>query len=341
MAGSGQRWINEVWYGKRVVATLLLTPLSWVYAAGVALRRWLFRVGVLRSIEIDIPVVVVGNLTAGGTGKTPITLWLVRELTARHFKVGIVSRGYGGSGGDGPLAVSANSDPALVGDEPVLLATRSDCPVIVDTDRVAAAQALVEQGIDVVVADDGLQHYRLARQFEIAVVDGSRGFGNERLLPAGPLRESPSRLQTVDSILLNVSAGSDYELDRQVSKPVQRFRLSAQHAHSLTGEQQQALSTFKGQRVHGVAAIGHPARFFTLLESFEIDVVPHPLPDHAPLAAADLRFDDELPVFITEKDAVKCRGNDLDNVWYVPVSAEVDNAGWLDDLETLLRNPAC
>ncbi|HNP65164.1 MAG TPA: tetraacyldisaccharide 4'-kinase, partial [Woeseiaceae bacterium] len=196
------QWIQKVWY-EGAWSGLVLLPLSWLYGLALLIRSALYRYGALRTFKAPAPVIVVGNITAGGTGKTPTVLWLVQELGARGFKPGIVSRGYGGSKSGTSMRVDADSDPAVVGDEPVLLARRAQCPVAVDADRVRAATMLVDDGVNVIVADDGLQHRRLARDYEICVVDGSRGLGNRRLLPAGPLRESARRLDHVDRVLVN------------------------------------------------------------------------------------------------------------------------------------------
>ncbi|MEM9208345.1 MAG: tetraacyldisaccharide 4'-kinase, partial [Pseudomonadota bacterium] len=184
---SAQSTLNRLWYGNST-ASLLLLPLSLVYRLVTAVRRWMFRFELLKSLPLGVPVIVVGNLTVGGTGKTPLTIWLVDALRARGFQPGVVSRGYEGAVGAAPLPVLPHSDPATVGDEPVLIAERCACPVVVHPDRVAAGQLLLDQGVDVIVADDGLQHYRLQRDLELCVVDGERGFGNGFLLPAGPLR---------------------------------------------------------------------------------------------------------------------------------------------------------
>lgn len=303
------------------------------------IRRRLYQRGVLNSIRIDRPVVVVGNITVGGTGKTPVTIWLARQLKERGMQPGIVSRGYGGSIGKSPVHVTADSDPLVVGDEAVLMARRSECPVVVHPNRVHAAQNLSQLGVDVVISDDGLQHYRLARQYEIAVIDGTRGFGNGHLLPAGPLREPLSRLASVDRAIVNISVMRN---NTAVSKlpeglPVTDFYLKGESARSLHGVEDVPLARFAGKQVHAVAAIGNPARFFTFLESHGMQVIEHAFPDHARLTEANLRYDDDLDVLMTEKDAVKCGRLKVDKCWYVPVTVEVDHPqDWLDDLQERL-----
>lgn len=305
------RFFNAIWYGGNPLGWLLW-PFAWLYRTAVVLRRALYRRGVLHAIDPGVPVVVVGNLTVGGTGKTPCVVWLAETLEQRGLSVGIVTRGYGGKTADWPQWVTGDSDPGEVGDEPVLLAQRTGSPVAAGPDRVEAAKFLLERcKVDVLVADDGLQHYRLARRFEIAVVDGHRGLGNGLCLPAGPLREHPQRLETVDAIVVNSGGWECGDAYRARLSPVRVVRLGDGEARDL--------DDFTGSAVHAVAGIGHPERFFALLESAGITVDPRPLADHARIRAADLGFDDAAPVLITEKDAVKCRGFAPDNVWAVIV----------------------
>lgn len=335
MTDSGQQRLNRAWYGDSSLGPALL-PLGWLYAGVVAIRRRLFRGGLLKSFRVSVPVVIVGNLTAGGTGKTPITIWLVRALRDRGIRAGVVSRGYRGKIGHSPLPVMAHSDPSVVGDEPVLIATRAECPVVVHPDRVHAAHVLEEQGVDIIVADDGLQHYRLQRDFEIVVVDGQRGFGNARPLPAGPLREPLSRLQEVDRVVVNADgpealAGVPVDAGR-----VNGFSLRATDVVHLASGTTQPLSALAGEQVHAVAGIGNPERFFATLAGAGIDIIPHPLADHAELSTSDVEFADDLKVVMTEKDAVKCRHLELDEHWYVPVEVAMQEQSWLDDIAALV-----
>lgn len=292
-----------------------MLPLSGLYWLLLNVRSLLFRCGLFRTCKADAPVIVVGNITAGGTGKTPTVIWLVNELRAKGYTPGIVSRGYGGSKSGTSMRVDIDSDAAVVGDEPVLLARRARCPVAVDSDRVRAAAMLVDDGVDVIIADDGLQHLRLQRDFEICVVDGERGLGNRRLLPAGPLRETPKRLQSVDQVLVNGTT----DLPGAIA-----FELVAREATRLNGSLARPLQGFKDTTVHAVAGIGNPKRFFDLLRTHGIQVIEHSFPDHAALSKADLQFGDDFNVFMTEKDAVKL-GRDLpDQYWYVPVDLTMD-----------------
>jgi tetraacyldisaccharide 4'-kinase len=319
--------LNRLWYGGSGAAAFL-APLSWLYGAAVGLRRGAYSRGWLASHRVARPVIVVGNLTVGGTGKTPLAVWLAQALRERGYRVGIVSRGYGRSE-DAPRTVGPEDDWRVVGDEPLLLRRHSGCPTLVGADRVAAANALVEQGVDVVLADDGLQHLRLARDFELVVVDGARGFGNERLLPAGPLREGVARLASADAIVVNGAA--EHHSIRNV-QPVFEMRLELGDAIALAGGEARPLDRFRGELVHAVAGIGNPGRFFRELRSRGIEPVEHPFADHHPFTASDLDFGDRLPVLMTEKDAVKCHAFADARLWQVPVAVRFSDA----DARTLL-----
>lgn len=303
-------FLQRVWYQRRSQwFSLLLLPLSWLFAIVVAVRRAAYRNGWFRSLRVSRPVIVVGNVTVGGTGKTPLTIWLAQQLRDRGFRVGVVLRGYGGRSTHWPRDVTAETAWQEVGDEAVLLAQRTGALVVAGPDRVAAANRAIERGADVVLCDDGLQHYRLARDIEIAVIDERRGLGNGRLLPAGPLREPASRLATVDLKVLTrrsePAAGSAAFHSAVVGAVVATPVLG--DAISLTTGERRSLESFAGSRVHAVAGIGNPQAFFDALSALGLKVEPHPLPDHAPVTAADICFADGASVLMTEKDAVKCR----------------------------------
>ncbi len=312
---AGHRWIHEVWY-EDAPSGLVLLPLSGLYWFVSTIRNLLYHYGVLRTFEAPAPVIVVGNITVGGTGKTPTVLWLVQELRARGYTPGIVSRGYGGSRSGTSMRVDSDSDPDVVGDEPVLLAKRGQCPVAVDADRVRAATMLVDDGVDVIIADDGLQHRRLQRDYEICVVDGTRGLGNRRLLPSGPLRESPRRLDHIDRVLINGGVRDTVAY---------RFELVATEACRLNGSLTRSLDGFRNKTVHAVAGIGNPRRFFDTLREHGIQVIEHGLPDHQAITKSDLNFGDQFDVLMTEKDAVKLGRNLGDKYWYVPVEFTMDS----------------
>lgn len=306
------------WQGRGGLATLLL-PIAFLFALLVTLRRALYRAGVLRRVRLAVPVVVVGNITVGGTGKTPLILWLAEACSRHGYRPGIVSRGYG-SASARARAVSADDDPAAVGDEPVLLRRRSGCPVFVGHDRVEAARALLSAHPDcnLLLSDDGLQHYRLARDIEIAVLD-ARGVWNGWMLPAGPLREPPARLARVDAVVCNGASGVSVHgvptFDMRLVGDV--FQRLDQPATTCTA------ASLHGLRLHAVAGIGNPRRFFDHLSSLGLEFEAHPFPDHSRYGPGDLDFDGDA-ILTTEKDAVKfacCAGLP---VWVLPVRAEIE-----------------
>jgi tetraacyldisaccharide 4'-kinase len=304
--------------------------LSRVYSGAVAARAALYRKGVLSSWHPGKPVLVVGNLIAGGSGKTPLTIAVVERLRTEGFKPGVASRGYGREQAGTARWVDASTDTTLGGDEPVLIARRTGVPVRVDRDRGAAAHALIDAGCGIVVCDDGLQHYRLARDIEIEVIDGRRRYGNRLPLPAGPMREPPERGDRCDFRVVNLGGE-----DSETGFGEWPMRLRAQDAVPLHGHRVAPLSAFAGQRVHAVAGIGDPERFFAMLRGLEIAVVPHAFPDHHRYSAGDLRFGSDLPVLMTEKDAVKCGGFESERCYSVPIRAELPEAFWVALLDRL------
>ena len=325
MAGLDLR-LQRIWYDGESVP-FWLSALVPVYRALRALHLAPYRMGLRRPAKIDVPVVVVGNLTIGGSGKTPLVIALVEALRARGFKPAIVSRGYGGTQ-RAPAVLQDTLDPRRYGDEASLMRRRTGAAVGVGRDRAAVAQLLVREGANIVIADDGLQNPSLARDIEICVIDGQRRFGNERMLPAGPLREPLSRLERVDFRICNGARAAAGELTMQ---------LRGDMAVAVDGApRSRPLSSFSGQRVHAIAAIGNPARFFTSLQIRGIDVIAHPLPDHHAFSAGDLKFGDGLPVLMTEKDAIKCTAFAGPNDWCVPISAELAPA-FVDALVARLR----
>ncbi|HRF72744.1 MAG TPA: tetraacyldisaccharide 4'-kinase [Accumulibacter sp.] len=323
-AGGVAQCLPQRWYERRLAAVLWpLLPLSLLFGVLVWLRRWLYRCGVLRSYRLPVPVVVVGNLTVGGSGKTPLVLWLVRCLREHGWQPGIISRGYGGSD-ESVRAVVAGSASAEVGDEPLLLARRSGAPVYVGRDRAAAGQALLaaHPECDVIVSDDGLQHYRLQRSVELAVFDG-RGTGNGWLLPAGPLREPLPRLAGVTAVVWNGrpersplgAAGDLPQFDMQLIG--QRFVACSGESRSCDAD------SLRGRPLHAIAGIGDPSRFFRQLRDLGLAFEAHPFPDHHPYDTADLAFADNAVLLMTEKDAVKCAAIASGEAWVLPVEAVI------------------
>jgi len=301
----------------------ILRPLSWLFLGLAAIRAKLYR-RCPTHLQNAIPVVVVGNITVGGSGKTPLLIALAEELKRRGHRVGIVSRGYGGRSSQYPLRVTPETSPDRCGDEPAMLAKKLAVPVVVDPKRTRAIALLGrdrDYACDVILSDDGLQHYAMSRDIEIVVVDTARGFGNGLCLPAGPLREPLSRLNTVDFL---VSNGEDqhHRLPAQFSFVPMRLEPVA-CVNVRSGERVAIKDFFRKQMVHGVAAIGNPQRFFDSLRVMGSQVIEHPFPDHHRYASSDLNFGDALPVIMTEKDAVKCHGFSLRNAWYIDVSIKL------------------
>ncbi|WP_101926963.1 MULTISPECIES: tetraacyldisaccharide 4'-kinase [Luteimonas] len=300
--------------------------LARVYGAATRLR-----LKFLRPRKVARPVVVVGNLIAGGSGKTPLTIAIVERLRSAGWTPGVASRGYGRDQAGTPRWVEADTDPQLGGDEPVLIAVRTGAKVRVDADRVAAANALIAAGCDIVVCDDGLQHYRLRRDLEIEVIDGKRRYGNGHLIPAGPLREPASRSAACDFRVLNT--GTDGGLEAGFGE--WPMRLETGQVLPLLGGRPLPLAAFAGQRVHAVAGIGDPERFFSMLRAAGIAVVPHAFADHHRYTADDLRFGSDLPVLMTEKDAVKCMAFADRRHYSVPITAQLPEAFWIALIDRL------
>ncbi len=321
-----QSRIERIWYeGARV--PLWLRALVPIYESLRALHLAPYCVGWRKSVRLPVPVIVVGNLTAGGSGKTPLVIALVEALGARGFKPGVVSRGYGGTQRK-PLLLDDLPRPEQVGDEPCMIRKRTAAPIAVGRDRARAAALLLERDVNVVIADDGLQNPSLARDLEICVIDGRRRFGNGRLLPAGPLREHLGRLEGIPFRVCNGGAAQAGET------PMNLLGAMAVAVASPAGAR--PLEAFAGQRVHGVAAIGNPERFFDSLRAHGIDVVAHGFADHHAFVPGDLAFGDGLPVLMTEKDAIKCTRFADETVWCVPVRAQLPDE-FFDAIAARLR----
>lgn len=318
------QWFTRAWHEGHP-ALWLLWPLMLLYALITGLRRWLYRAGIFSAQDFPVPLVVVGNITVGGTGKTPLTLALIERLRAEGFKPGVVSRGYGGHG-DYPLIVNEEVIAEECGDEPLTLFRRTAVPLVVDPKRSAAvAHLLANFDCDVVLCDDGMQHYALARDIEIAVIDGARGVGNGHLLPMGPLREPVSRLHSVQQVVIN---GEGFVWPASVA-----MMLAQQPWQNLRREE--AVAPVPGDQVHAVAGIGNPARFFAQLHSQGYVVTEHAFPDHHVYSTRELSFADGRPVVMTEKDAVKCLALAEPGWWYVPVKAVLPEDFYVTLLQSL------
>lgn len=299
------------WYQSRITwLGAILLPLSWLFYVIVKIRYWCYQIKIKQSYRMPVPVIVVGNITVGGTGKTPLVIWLANFLREKGYQPGVVSRGVGGIKHAMPQLVLSSSDVADVGDEAMLLAKNAGCPVVIAIDRVAAAQELLKNhDCNIIISDDGLQHYRLQRDLEIVVVDKMRGFGNKQLLPAGPLREPLTRLQQVNIVAYN---GSDLQLHGDTLVSVRDDNKTL------------PLTSLRNASVHAVAAIGNPKRFFTLLRQFGLTVIEHIFPDHYHYQKKDIHFEDNLSIIMTEKDAVKCHQFANEQAWYLPVNVTLD-----------------
>ncbi|MEN9425602.1 MAG: hypothetical protein RL122_2985 [Pseudomonadota bacterium] len=296
-----ERWLLNVWYGDDRLGKYLLAPLTGLFCILAALRRWQHK---RQQLKHPVPIIVVGNISVGGTGKTPLVIWLVERLRAAGFQPGVVSRGY-------------KNTPDDIGDEPRLIVQRTNVPLSVGKDRNQAITALLQQhACDIIIADDGLQHYRMGRDVEICVVDGQRRFGNGWCLPAGPLREPVSRLKSCDFVVINGET----------------MQMRGDTLVNLATAETQPLSAWAGITVHVVTGIGNPQRFISTLEQAGLQVIPHLYPDHHAFTGAELCFDDAHPILMTEKDAVKCRQFAVQHAWYLPIEAVLSE----DFAQTLL-----
>jgi len=316
-----EQFMLKAWYGCHGWL-LLLRPLSFLYRTGAVRRRQRYLAGLAKHWHPPVPLIVVGNITLGGTGKTPMVIWLVDHLRQQGRRVGVISRGYGASPPSLPWLIDPGSDvPEQVGDEPLLIARRCSVPVVVDPVRSRAARFLLdEQTVDVIVSDDGLQHYAMGRTLELVMIDHRRGLGNARCLPEGPLREPVERLATVDFVIRN---GADADGENSYA-----MRLApAALINVLSGEICAVANWVGGREVNAVAGIGNPQRFFETLESLSFVPKKYAFPDHARYNAASFSgFDPAMPVIMTEKDAVKCCGFAEPNWWYLSVEASMSEA---------------
>jgi tetraacyldisaccharide 4'-kinase len=315
-----RHFIISHWYRSRLTFfTLLLLPFSFIFWLITILRQFCYRIAFFKKTQFAVPVIVVGNITVGGTGKTPLVIWLAKQLIEKGYRPGVIIRGYGVSLKQ-PKEVLKETTADEVGDEAVLIKAQVDCPVFAFHDRVIAARTLLDHSqCNVIISDDGLQHYALARDVEIAVIDGVRGLGNGFCLPAGPLRELASRLKTVDFVVVNNGNVGNMGLMpetsiRQVSNPQSKI----------------PLSDLQGEIVHAIAGIGHPQRFFDLLKSLGLTIIEYSYPDHHFFSLTEIDFKDGKKVIMTEKDAVKCATFSDERHWFLPIEVKMDDVRFLD-----------
>ena len=302
-----QKKLNKIWYKGRNVP-ITYKALSGIFSSLSVLRKKMYGFGVLKTKKIKCPVVVVGNISVGGVGKTPMVIWIVNKLQAQGIKVGVVSRGYGGKREHEPLLVIPQTSSKASGDEALLIAKHTNAPVFVGKNRVKAAKKLLlDYRVDIIIADDGLQHYALDRDIEIVLIDAKFGLGNEKMLPAGPLREKKSRLNNVDMVIYK---GKMQDADYFEYEPLMVYALG-------DTKNQKSIESFRNQHINALAGIAHPDSFFNMLSNNGLAVVKNPLNDHEVLTEEHFQFENDDPIFITEKDAVKCLGMKLDNVWVV------------------------
>lgn len=312
------RFEDQQWYRKDLtLVTAALVPFSRLFGIASLIRHWCYRRGIFPSTRFDVPVMVVGNITAGGTGKTPCVIALARHLAAKGYHPGVVSRGFGGKY-SATMVVHHNSNTRRAGDESVLLSRECRCPVVIGTDRVAAVKSLFKEfpECDVVIADDGLQHYALDRDIEIVVIDYFRQFGNGYLLPAGPLREPVARLQSVDFVVMNGGEGGNNDYHMKV-KPL--------HWVNLYDHYKKPYEEFDRTAAHAVAGIGNPDKFFNMLRGDGYQIMEHMFPDHHTFRPKDLTFEDDLPILMTAKDAVKCEKFATERMWYLDIDVEFNH----------------
>lgn len=313
-------WLQRQWQNTTLWHTLLI-PISWLFGSVSSLRRVFYKLGLFRQHRLSVPVIIIGNISVGGTGKTPFVIWLAEQLRAAGYHPGIISRGYGGSA-TLPQTVTVHSDPHLAGDEPLLLAQRVSCPIWIGRNRPATGRALLtaHPEVDILISDDGLQHYALARDLEMIVIDSARGFGNAQLIPAGPLREPVTRLRQADAIIINQTGSTHSSIP--VLSNVYSMHLNGHTFTNLLHPERLAIAAdFQQETVHALAGIGHPQRFFDQLDAMGMNVIPHAFPDHYPYQASDLNFPGII--IMTEKDAVKCQAFATEAMWALPVQSEL------------------
>ncbi len=314
-----QKFINSLWYRKKIARYLYcLYPLTLIFYIIIHIRKLIYK---LIATSIKKPIIIVGNLNLGGGGKTPVVIYLAKMLQQKNYKVGIISRGYKSQHKKKYFIVKKNSHPSLTGDEALLIKQKTLCPVVISKNRVLAAKKLIENyTVDVIISDDGLQHYLLFRNIEIIVVDGKKKFGNSQLLPLGPLREPLSRLHKADFVFSNNQ--NILNIIKNKYKQNNTYLLLQNLVYCYNKDQhRKKLSEFKNKTVHAVAGIANPENFFQQLQIFGINIIKHAFADHYNYKNDDLDFNDNLDILLTEKDAIKCKLKN--NFWIVKYDIKI------------------
>ncbi len=321
--------LPQIWQDKTHPVSKLLYPLSLIYGLAVSIRRLLYNIGILKSSSVNVPVIIIGNITVGGTGKTPLVVWLVKYLQQKSLKVGVISRGYGGSSPQWPVDVTALEKPEIVGDEAVLLRQKLDVPIAVSPNRLDSAQLLIDKhNVDIIISDDGLQHLALKRDLEIVVIDAKRRYGNNKLLPSGPLRQKPESISS-DAIKL-------YSGDQNLDEFEFSMNFKSVAFHSLNSPKQIVdTDFFQNTEANAIAGIGNPEKFFNTLKSLNINANTKSFADHHLYQPSDLSFNDIRPILMTEKDAVKCEEFNLPSAWFLEIEA-VPNQAFITKIEQSL-----
>jgi tetraacyldisaccharide 4'-kinase len=325
--------IVNYWYEKNFLMYFLV-PVSFLYRFVIIIHRWMYRSGFKKSFGFALPIIVIGNITVGGTGKTPLVIALAKLLSAKGYKPGIVSRGYKAKTKYFPLLVTEQSDPIAVGDEALLLKLQTNCPVVIAPNRAEAVQLLLQNSdCNIVLCDDGLQHHRLKRDMEIVLIDGERHLGNGFCLPAGPLREPKKRLSSVDFVIFHASHNQQADFSHNKNCTEHKdFLIKTYFTMTLQPgliynlmHCELKFSGKSGTLVHAVTGIGNPKRFFDLLRQMEFEIIEHIFPDHYQFKRQDFSFGENAIVVMTEKDATKCHKFAQSNYWVLPVNAHLDN----------------
>lgn len=318
--------IQQGWRNPGILNYLLL-PVSWLYSLLIDIRRWAYQIKLLPSNSVSVPVIVVGGITAGGAGKTPVVIALVEYLNKHGYKPGVISRGYGGNSSTWPRQVDSQTTAEMVGDEPQLIFERCDIPVVVGPNRVDVANWIIDKcGCDIIISDDGFQHFALNRDIDIVVVDGQSGMGNGWCLPSGPLRET-NGLSRANWILINGSGSIAKQLCEQYPEKTVIGEMALSNVVALHGDQRKTLEQFVGQTIIAMAGVGNPDRFFSQLETKGLTIQPHPFEDHHLFQEQDLHLFENQTILMTEKDAIKCRRlKGISNAWYAPGNLEIDSS---------------